>query len=413
MLKNWGGNLEYPSAEIFAPSEIDELAQLVKSGKVRPIGTRHSFSKVAVGEGKLVSATGLKFDPEINLERSTVSVSAATRYGDLAVFLEKHNLALLNLGSLPHISIAGSAATGTHGSGDCNKILSASLTSYTFLNGEGELVTYRLGDQNFDVCRVALGSYGVWVRVELAVVPSYQVRQDVFLGIPWDEFYEDPTKLTAAGYSVSLFTKWSQPTIDQVWVKSKTSLGTAPNEIAGVKPESKSLLELAPGVGDNLTEQGGTPGSWLDRLPHFRLDAEPSAGNEIQTEYFVLREYAVAAIKALHKIGDQINSTLIISEIRTIASDSAWLSPMQRGDSVALHFTWINDSKKVDEAVELVEKALEPFDPIPHWGKVHHFTKSQLEIAYPKLREAREIFNSLDPKGVFISDYLISLGVRG
>jgi xylitol oxidase len=142
------------------------------------------------------------------------------------------------------------------------------------------------------------------------------------------------------------------------------------------------------------------------------LDAEPSAGNEIQTEYFVLRENAVGAIKALHEIGDQINSTLIISEIRTIASDDAWLSMMHRGDSVALHFTWINDSAKVDEAVDIVEKALAPFDPIPHWGKVHHFTKDALEKLYPKLKDARAIYDALDPKGVFSSEYLVSLGIR-
>lgn len=412
MLKNWGGNLEYQSAEILAPESIDELAAVVRSGKLRPIGTKHSFSKLAIGPGKLVSAAGLKFAPVIDKANSTVTVSAATRYGDLAVFLEENNLALLNMGSLPHISIAGAAATGTHGSGDSNKILSASLTGYTFLNAEGELVRYRLGDENFEACRVALGAYGLWVSVELAVVPSYQIRQDIYLGIAWDEFFQDPKKLTGAGYSVSLFTKWAQPTIDQAWVKSKVTASATPTVIAGITAETTSLLELAPGVGDNLTEQAGFAGPWLNRLPHFRLDAEPSAGNEIQTEYFVLRENAVGAIKALHEIGDQINSTLIISEIRTIASDDAWLSMMHRGDSVALHFTWINDSARVDEAVDVVEKALAPFDPIPHWGKVHHFTKDALEKLYPKLKDARAIYDALDPKGVFSSEYLVSLGIR-
>ena len=412
MLKNWGGNLNYQSAEILAPTSLDELGEVIKSGKVRPIGTRHSFSNVAIGQGKLVSAAGLGFDPVIDTEHSTVTVSAATRFGDLAVFLQKNDLALLNMGSLPHISIAGSAATGTHGSGDDNKILSASLTAYSFLNAKGELVTYRLGDENFEACQVALGAYGLWVSVTLSVVASYQVRQDIFLGIPWDVFYENPKQLTGAGYSVSLFTRWAQPTIDQTWVKSKVSAGKPLEEIAGIRAESKSLIELAPGVGNNLTEQAGVPGPWLDRLPHFRLDAEPSAGNEIQTEYFVLRENAVAAIKALHEIGEQINSALIISEIRTIAADDAWLSMTQRGDSVALHFTWINDTKKVDELVDLVEKALEPFDPIPHWGKVHHFTKSRLERVHPKLERARGVYESLDPNGAFSSDYLISLGIR-
>jgi xylitol oxidase len=412
VLRNWGGNLEYQTSEILAPANIESLAQNIKSGKVRPIGTRHSFSKVAIGEGKLVSSSGLAFAPMLDAENSTVTVSAATRYGDLASFLEENNLALVNMGSLPHISIAGAAATATHGSGIKNQILSASLREYSFLDARGKLVTYRLGDENFEACRVGLGAYGLWVSVTLAVVPSYQMRQDIFLNVPWDEFYQDPIGITGAGYSVSLFTKWAQSNIDQIWVKSKISDGNVPTEIGGINPETKSLLELAPGVGDNLTEQGGVPGPWLNRLPHFRLDAEPSAGDEIQTEYFVLSEQAVGAIKALQKIGDQINQTLIISEIRTIAKDDAWLSPMYRGDSVALHFTWINDSQKVDKAVSLVEKALEPFDPIPHWGKVHHLAADRLAKLHPKLESARQVFDALDPEGVFSSDYLVSVGLR-
>ena len=410
-LKNWGGNLQYQSDSIAAPSEVSEIASLIKQGKVRPIGTMHSFSPVADGEGRLISATGLGFSPVIDKDNSTVTVSAATRFGDLAVFLEQNNLALLNMGSLPHISIAGACATGTHGSGDGNQILSASLVEYSFLNSAGELVSYRRGDENFEACRLGLGAYGLWVSVTLAVVPSFDLRQDVYLDIPWDAFYEDPSYLTTAGYSVSLFTKWGKQTIDQTWVKSRPT-ETSGQALAGVAPEKNSRKELAPGVGDNLTEQGGKPGPWLNRLPHFRLDATPSAGDEIQTEYFVLRKNAPAAIRALHEIADLINPTLIISEIRTIAQDDAWLSPMRRGDSIALHFTWINDIPAVEKAVDLVEKAIAPFDPVPHWGKVHHFDKAKLQLSHPMLSKAKDLFDSLDPKGTFSSEYLRSLGIR-
>jgi alditol oxidase len=183
-MKNWGGNLEYPTDRLLAPATIEELAEIVKSGKVRPIGTKHSFSKVAVGEGPLVSAAGLAFEPSISEDRKSVTVAAATRFGDLAVFLEQHSLALKNMGSLPHISIAGAAATGTHGSGDGNQMLSASLLGYSFLNAEGELVSYSKGDENFEACRLGLGAYGLWVSVTLAVIPSFQLRQDIYLDIP-------------------------------------------------------------------------------------------------------------------------------------------------------------------------------------------------------------------------------------
>ena len=412
MIKNWGGNLEYGTDRIWAPDSVEQLAQLIRSGKVRPIGTGHSFSKVVVGDGALVSSEGLPFEPSIDLKNSTVTVSAATRFGDLAVFLEENGFALKNMGSLPHISIAGAAATGTHGSGDDNPILSASLVSYTYLNSKGELVTYKRGDKLFEACRVGIGAYGLWTSVCLAIVPSYIMSQEVFRDVPWEEFYSNPANLTGAGYSVSLFTKWGKPSIDQTWVKSRLRDGEPRKQIAGINPESVSMPELLPGVGDNLTEQAGSEGAWLDCLPHFRMDATPSAGDEIQTEYFFQRDDVVGAIQAVHGIASEINPTLLITEIRTIAQDSAWLSPMFRGDSVALHFTWKNDAEAVDRAVSLVEQVTKEFNPIPHWGKVHQFSKAQLETVHPMLEKARSVFDSLDPENRFNTEYLQSLGVR-
>ncbi len=412
MLKNWGGNLIFSQSAIVAPATIAELAKLVRENRVRPAGTLHSFSEVVTGEGLLLSAAGLTLEPEILADGTTVRVAAARRYGDIALFLEANRLALQNMGSLPHISLAGAAATGTHGSGDANPILSTSLEAFTFIDHEGELKTLRKGDELFEACRLGLGSYGIWVSAELNTQPSYQVRQNIYRGVPWQYFVEDPARLTGAGFSVSLFGKWGSQQIDQTWVKSRIDGPTPPDTIAGISAETESLPELAPGVGDNLTEQAGKPGPWLHRLPHFRLDATPSAGDEIQTEYFVLRDQIAGAIAAVHSIASEINPVLIISEIRTIASDDAWLSPMRRGDSIALHFTWHNDVPAVRAAVAKVEAVLAEFDPIPHWGKVHGFNREQLERAHPMLAKARAEFDQLDPTGKFSSPYLQRLGVR-
>jgi alditol oxidase len=412
VLNNWGGNLSFKQPEVLAPTSLDELAKLVRSNRVRPAGTLHSFSDVVAGEGVLVSAAGLPIEPEILADGSTVRVGAASRFGDIALFLEANGLALQNMGSLPHISLAGASATGTHGSGDGNPILSTSLRAFSFVNYEGELKTLRRGDPLFETCRLGMGAYGIWVSAELETQPSYQMRQDIYRGVPWQFFVEDPARLTGAGYSVSLFGKWGGQQIDKVWVKSRIDQSTPPDNFAGIGAETKSLAELAAGVGDNLTEQGGKPGPWLHRLPHFRLDATPSAGDEIQTEYFVLRDQIAGAIAALHSLANEINPVLIISEIRTIASDDAWLSPMRRGDSIALHFTWQNDVPAVTTAVAKVEAVLAEFDPIPHWGKLHGFSGEQLERVHPKLAAARAEFDQLDPMGKFSSPNLQSIGVR-
>ena len=112
------------------------------------------------------------------------------------------------------------------------------------------------------------------------------------------------------------------------------------------------------------------PGPWYERLPHFRMGFTPSAGKELQSEYFVPRSQAVEAILALEKMRDQITPLLMITEIRTIAADRLWMSPCYERDSVAIHFTWKPDWPSVKRLLPVIEKALGPFEVRPHWGKL-------------------------------------------
>src|SRR5690606_16239813 len=99
---------------------------------------------------------------------------AGIRYGELARLLDAEGLALANLASLPHISVAGAVATGTHGSGTGNGSLATSVRALEFVDGTGELVTLRRGDPDFDGSVVALGALGFVTRLELDVEPSYR-----------------------------------------------------------------------------------------------------------------------------------------------------------------------------------------------------------------------------------------------
>lgn len=321
-------------------------------------------------------------------------------------------MALTNMGSLPHISFAGASATGTHGSGDKNPILSSALRAFTFMSAAGQIVTLEKSNPLFEACRLGLGAYGLWVGATIDVVPTYQMRQDVFLNLTWDKLLEDVGKVTSAGHSVSLFTRWGSAAVDQVWIKS--GIGTLGSEqsFLDMKAEASLATEPIAGIAENLTLQGGISGPWLERLPHFKYEGTPSAGDEIQSEFFVDRDNFPKAVEALNKAASQINHALMISEIRTVAKDEAWLSPMNRGDQIALHFTWFNNPQAVEKALTAVERALEGLCAIPHWGKLHHYKKDSLELLYPKLGDAREVFDDLDPEGKFRTDYLVGLGIR-
>ena len=134
---------------------------------------------------------------------------------------------------------------------------------------------------------------------------------------------------------------------------------------------------------DNWTEQGGVPGPWLHRLPHFRLDATPSVGDEIQTEYFVPREHGAAALHAVRRLGERIDPHLVVTELRTMAADDLWLSGAYDRATLAIHFTWLPHPDAVAALLPAIESALAPFGARPHWGKWHLFDAGAIRQRAP------------------------------
>jgi xylitol oxidase len=400
---NWAGTLEYGAADIIDAASIAEVQALVAGAeRIRALGTRHSFSDIADTDALLVTVLGIEPDFELDEEARTVTVGAGTRYGVLARFLEDHGWALHNMGSLPHISIAGAIATGTHGSGNGNGVLSTSVSALDIVVSDGERRTIRRGDPGFDGLVVGLGAFGVVVRVTLDIQPSYQVRQDVYRGLPWDVLLDDLEGVTSLGYSVSVFTDWVEETIANFWVKSRLdSGGEVPDEWRGAKRDIVSAGALWETSDDNLNVQGGRPGPWLERLPHFRLDRIPSNGDEIQTEYCVPRSRGADALRALRAMGPQIAPHLMITELRTAAADDLWLSMAYQRDSLIIHFTWKNEPAAVRALLPRIEEALAPFDARPHWGKLNTVDAASLVRLYPRLPEFRALAAEWDPTGAF------------
>lgn len=410
-MKNWSGTYEYRARRIEEPSTIDEVRSLVaRSPRVRALGTRHSFNDLADTEGVLVLTTGLPPDYELDVERRTVTVGAGTRYAAVAGFLTDAGFALHNMGSLPHISVGGAIATGTHGSGDLNGNLSSAVRGLQIIGPEGDLRWVRHGDADFPGSVVALGLLGVVVRLELAIEPTYLVRQDVYRGLPWATFLADVQAITGAGYSVSVFTDWVTDPIGQVWVKRRVASADelVPDALAGAERDGSNTAIILEGLEDNTTQRG-IAGAWSAHLPHFRIDSTPSNGDEIQTEYFVARADAAAAIAAVRQLGEALAPHLMITELRTIAADDLWISPASGRDSIAIHFTWRNEPAAVLALCPQVEAALAPFDARPHWGKVHTVPPADIVARYPRFADFRDLVARVDPDGTFRGPHTAAL----
>jgi xylitol oxidase len=398
---NWAGNLTYAATTLHEPSTVDELVDIVRGAPhLRALGSRHSFNHIADTDAAQVSVARLPVVVDVDASAREVTVSAGLRYGELVEQLDREGWALPNLASLPHISVGGAISTGTHGSGDCNGSLASAVAALRFVTADGELRHARRGDDDFDGMVVGLGVLGILTAVTLDIVPTFEVRQDLFEHLPWSDVVEHFDAITSSAYSVSMFTDWSDGGPHQVWTKSRADVAPV-TQLFGARLATAELHPL-PGVDAGATtRQLGLAGPWWDRLPHFRLEYTPSDGNELQTEYLVPRDVALEAIGAVRGLREQLAPILLVSEIRTIARDDLWLSPSHSVDCVALHFTWRLDVPAVEAFLPSLDDALAPFAARPHWGKVFTTTPERLLAAYPRLPQLRALAERLDPAGTF------------
>jgi xylitol oxidase len=404
---NWAGNHAYGAERLHRPSTLDEVREIVSAAAhVHVLGSRHSFNAIA-DSTELLTLERLPADVVVDRAAGTVSFGAGLTYGELAGALRDEGVALHNMASLPHISVAGAVATATHGSGDANGNLATAVAGLEVVTSGGELVGASRGDADFDGLVVGLGALGAVTRLTLDVEPAYEVRQRVFEGLAWDALYDRFDDLSASGYSVSVFTRWREA-VDQVWVKSRVT--DAPEEVRGdLFGAAAATVDRHPILGMdpvNATPQLGRPGPWSERLSHFRLGFTPSSGEELQSELHVPREHAVAAIEAVRALAQRIGPVLQVCEIRTIAADRLWMSPQYGRDTLAIHFTWKPEPDAVAPVLADVEAALAAFDARPHWGKLFHADAAAIAGLYERLPDFVALRDRLDARGAFRNAWL-------
>src|ERR1700678_1523821 len=411
-LKNWAGNIEYGTERLYPANSLQKVRDYVKNeNKLKVLGTRHSFNRIADSKDCFLSLQPMNEVVTIDSAARTVTVAGSTTYGQLAPYLDSHGLALHNLASLPHISVVGACITATHGSGEKNGNLSTAVSGLEIVTASADVLKLsRVRDgETFNGAVVGLGALGVITSITLGVQPSYKMRQYVYENLPFSVLQDHFDAIESSAYSVSLFTDWQKQHINEVWIKSRVEPDVefhATPEFFGAKLATKDLHPIAELSAENCTEQMGVPGTWYERLPHFRMGFTPSAGKELQTEYFVPRQHAVEAILAIERLRDQVSPHLLISEIRAIAADNLWMSPCYEQACVTIHFTWKQDWPAVSRLLPVIEKELAPFNARPHWGKLFTTSPAILRSVYKKMPEFVELSRRYDPQGKFRNEYL-------
>jgi xylitol oxidase len=408
---NWAGNHAYRAGAIHEPTSLDELQDLVRTTPaVRAIGTRHAFNHLTDSRGDLISLRRLPRRLEIDATAATVTIDGGLTYGELCGRLDAAGFGLHNLASLPHISVAGACATATHGSGNRHGSLATAVRALSLVRADGELVTFDASslDGPLDGAVVGLGTLGVVTSLTLALGPADRMRQDVFEDVSFLAFADRFDALSASGDSVSWFTDWSAAAFHQVWVKRRAAAGIGDDipAFGGTRRATVAHHPIRGFPAEACTPQLGAVGPWHERLPHFRLDHRPSAGAELQSEYLMAQSDAAAALEALAAIAPRLAPATLVSEVRTVAADRHWLSPCTGRETVAFHFTWVPDWAVVEPLLADVERALAPFAPRPHWGKLFTLPAEALRARYPERARFVALARSLDPNGKFRNPFV-------
>ncbi len=410
--RNWAGNYTYKALEYHAPDTVEQVQELVAgSNRIKVLGTRHSFNDIADSTERLLTLSKLNRVIELDVHHNRVTVEAGIRYGELCQYLHERGYALHNLASLPHITIAGACATATHGSGDRNRNLSSAVHALEVVIADGEKVMFSRDQQDGRISGaiVGLGALGVVTQLTLDVIPAFEMSQTVYEQLPLTMLEEHLDDIFSSAYSVSLFTDWKTDSFHQVWLKRRVSgddRTVAGDEFYGAVRAAAHRHPVPGYPAVNCSEQLGIPGPWHERLPHFRMDFTPSAGEELQSEYFVSRKDAYQALCAIDRIRDRIHPHLYVTEVRTIAGDDLWMSPCYKQDSIGIHFTWRADWHAVQQLLPLIEEQLAPFQARPHWAKLFVMAPARLQSLYEKLPDFQQLILHCDANGKFSNAFL-------
>ena len=403
--QNWLGNVTFSADQIHTPHTVEALQELVRSSHhVKAVGSKHSFNRIADSDDTLISLEKMNRVVELDTDAMTVTVEGGMIYSDLGDYLHAHGYALHNLASIPHITVVGAVATGTHGSGDGNGNLATAVAALEFVNADGDLVALSRDDDGFYGAVVSLGGLGVISKISLDIEPTYDVQQFGYDNLPVPSLYDHFDDILSSAYSVTIWSKWDSDVTPGLFLKHRLK-DNALHE-PGVTFFGATLEPAFPGGA--FTQREGVPGPWHKRLPHFRADVDLSKGMrpEAQAEYFVAREHAVEAIQRIQTISDQITPLMGITEIRSMTGDQHWLSPSYQRDSVGIHFSLTNDTDTIIQLLPRIEEQIMPLNARPHWGKLFTMSPEYVRSQYDRLDDFRNLLNQHDPNGKFRNDFL-------
>jgi len=416
---NWAKNETCIAGNYYQPETEKEIIELVKqSTKIRMVGTGHSWSSICLSQDTLLNLDHYNKVLNLDKEKLQITLQPGIKLWQLNEYLDKHGLALKNLGSISKQSVAGAISTGTHGTGINYQILGSQIEQLSLIKADGEKITiHRERDRElFNQCVVNLGSLGVISEITLNIVPAFRLH-DYTVAITYEDAVEKLEELVAGTDHFKMW--WFPHTNKMVLYRYKRT-----SEKANDSRFRQWFMDefVSVNVYRLLLKIGNLNSEWrktINRLLVLNFDKplnrieksykvfnvpEPPLHREVEWAFDLsvakdlLRQYKQLIDKSEHRIN-------FIQEIRFTKADDYALSPCYGRNTIWLG-AYNADNYKWKELMQDFETLATKYNGRPHWGKEFTLGKDYLQSVYPKYAEFNMLRKQFDPLGKFANAYI-------
>ncbi|KAG1472052.1 hypothetical protein G6F56_001766 [Rhizopus delemar] len=425
--KNWSKTFSCSPELLFSPETENQVKKIIllasKFNKtLKAVGSGHSPSDLACSSGFMITLDRMNRLLNVNKTNNTVSVEAGMSLHTLHKVLRENGFSLSNLGSISDQSIGGVMATATHGTGAHFGCLSSLIVDLTLIAADGRVIfcSFQENRDIFEAARCSLGALGIITRMSLKVEPDFRLE-----AIQKPEKFSKVLKNWDAVIHSSEHTRvWWYPHTDDcvVWKANRTD-----------KPKYRSapsyFMERIYGFHIyqallNITRYGTSLIPLLTKMMFNTLHSKPVHLVDDSNKIFnfdclfpqYVNEWAIDwkdAPAALQKLDRFINENDLKVhfpvEIRFVDQDDIWLSPAYGRKTCYIGVIMYRPYGKpvpYKKYWKAYEDIMREYNGRPHWAKAHGQTRHDLEASYPKFNDFLKVREKLDPKGIFVNDYL-------
>ncbi|EGO28536.1 hypothetical protein SERLADRAFT_366246 [Serpula lacrymans var. lacrymans S7.9] len=425
---NWGQTFSCSPLGVFEPRTEYECELVLELARredkvVRAVGIGHSPSDLACTSGYMLRTT--KLDRLVDAEKHYVVAQAGITLQDLHAELARHNLAMINVGSISDQTLAGIITTATHGTGIDYGVISTHVIALSLLLANGERVQCSRHERPdlFTASICGLGSTGLILTITLNVEPAFRLKE-LQQSIPFDDCITNLHSLVHAAEHVRF---WWFVSAGIMRISSANRTQEPPKPVASWLWHSFfgfHVIQLFLFIGRYflfLNTSIGRFAAWLvsdnvtaidDSFRIFNLDCRYP---QHTTEWAIPYQNTRACLLELqawfsHEYADPNGLRPHFPvEVRFSDVDDIWLSP-SNGQKTC----WIGIVQYKPYGFEVpYRKLFERFETIlfrhggrPHWAKAHGLRPDTLRTLYPRFDDFIRVLDQVDPRGLFRNEYV-------